>query len=121
MVDVTENVRKAVARAAVTEGVAFVYTPHTTAAITINENADPTVQKDLLKQLRKLVPARSSFEHAEGNSDAHIKSSALGVSASVIVNRGVLALGRWQGIFLCEFDGPRQRDVYVQVLGEEGS
>ena len=116
----TRQVAEAVGRSGVNEGMAFVFVPHTTAAVTVNENADPTVQSDLLGHLGKLVPRDPAFAHAEGNSDGHIKSSALGATAAVPISKGHLALGTWQSIYLCEFDGPRQRQVCVQVLGSGG-
>lgn len=94
----------------------LVYCPHTTAAITINEAADPDVPSDLIGHLSKVIPKNSGFDHSEGNSDAHIKSTLVGASEFVIIEGGRLALGRWQGIFFCEFDGPRRRNVYVKFL-----
>lgn len=117
-VDITPQVRAAVQQAKLKEGFCIVYCPHTTAAITINENADPDVAHDMLGWLKRAVPRQQAdFRHAEGNSDAHIKASLVGSSATVIVERGELALGRWQGIFFCEFDGPRTRRVYVRTVG----
>ncbi len=116
MVDITGEVQRKVAESGVDEGVCVVYIPHTTAGITINENADPSVVVDILEHLDKLVPRSSQFKHREGNADAHIKSSLLGFSQTILVRGGRLALGTWQGIFLCEFDGPRNRNVFVQVV-----
>ena len=119
IIDITPKVAAIVRRSAVREGICCVYTPHTTAAITINENADPDVVHDLLLWLERAVPhVQPGFRHGEGNSDSHIKASLVGSSASVLVNGGELVLGRWQGIFLCEFDGPRTRTVHVQWVGE---
>ncbi|MFP4589025.1 MAG: secondary thiamine-phosphate synthase enzyme YjbQ [Candidatus Acetothermia bacterium] len=95
--------------------VGTIYVPHTTAAVTINESADPTVQKDILEQLRSIVPPDGNYRHAEGNSDAHIKSSLIGNTAQVLVEKGSLQLGTWQGVFFCEFDGPRSRKVWFQL------
>lgn len=117
LVDVTEGVAGAVAEAGGREGVCTVFVPHTTAAITINENADPDVARDVVEFLRDLVPRSSRFRHAEGNSDAHVKASLLGSSVQVPVEGGRLALGTWQGIYLAEFDGPRVRRVSVAFLG----
>ena len=114
-VDVTDHVRSAVAGASVDEGICLVYTPHTTCAITVNEGYDPAVQSDHLRHLQELVPTDASFEHAEGNSDSHIKAMLVGSSASLPIEGGRLRLGRWQAIFLCEFDGPRSREVWVTV------
>ena len=117
-VEITDQVRRAVARSGVRQGLCVVYCPHTTAAITINENADPDVVHDMLLWLNKAVPReQAGFRHGEGNSDSHIKASLVGPSVNVIVSRGELILGRWQGIFLCEFDGPRTRTVQVQWVG----
>jgi secondary thiamine-phosphate synthase enzyme len=119
MVDVTREVAAAVRAAAVKTGVALVYCPHTTAGVTIQENADRDVQHDLLLALESAVPLRAlrgHYRHAEGNSDAHVKASLVGSSASVPVEDGVLVLGTWQGIFLCEFDGPRARTLHVKVV-----
>jgi secondary thiamine-phosphate synthase enzyme len=115
-IDVTQSVQEAVRKSGVKEGICFIYIPHTTAAITINENADPTVPKDILMELNKIVPFQDRYQHLEGNSPAHIKASLIGPSLSVFVESGRLVLGTWQGIFVCEFDGPRSRQVYVKVL-----
>ena len=117
MIDVTARVQKLVAKHGVTDGYAIVYVPHTTAAITINENADPDVKSDMLRKLETLIPKREAYyEHAEGNSDSHVKTSLVGNSATVLIENGKLVLGRWQGIYFCEFDGPREREVYVKVF-----
>ncbi|MEX2236727.1 MAG: secondary thiamine-phosphate synthase enzyme YjbQ [Dehalococcoidia bacterium] len=121
MVEITDGVRKAVDESGVRDGIVFVYVPHTTAGVTINENADPDVQTDMLAHLGKLVPRDAGFRHAEGNSDGHLKASLLGSTAWVPLSAGALALGRWQGIFFCEFDGPRQREVRVQVIAGGGT
>ena len=114
--DITPQVREAVARSGIKSGIAVVYCPHTTAGITINENADPDVVKDLLFGLREAFPDRPQFRHAEGNSAAHLKASAIGSSATVIVEGGKLLLGTWQGLYFCEFDPPRQRKFFVKVV-----
>src|SRR5512147_867514 len=119
MVDVTDRVRAAAREAGLPGGAILVYCPHTTAGVTVQENADPDVQRDLLLALENAVPlraARGSYRHAEGNADAHVKASLVGSSALVPVAGGELALGRWQGIFLCEFDGPRVRQLLVSSL-----
>jgi secondary thiamine-phosphate synthase enzyme len=118
-IDITDEVRRLLRQRNLRQGVGVVYSPHTTAAITINENCDPDVVHDLLLWLERAVPQRQpGFQHGEGNSDSHIKTSLVGSSATVIVADGELVLGRWQGIFLCEFDGPRTRTVHVQWVGE---
>lgn len=118
MINITEQVQRAVGMSRVRAGMAWVYSPHTTAGITIQENADPDVRVDLLCHLAQLVPKKASFRHVEGNSDAHIKTALLGASQAVPVEDARLHLGTWQAIFLCEFDGPRSRRVLVKVLGD---
>jgi secondary thiamine-phosphate synthase enzyme len=113
--DVTDSVREAVRESGVTSGICVVYCPHTTAGITINENADPDVVRDLLLGLETAFFDRREFRHAEGNSAAHLKASAIGSSVTVIIEDGRLVLGTWQGIYFCEFDGPRTRGYYVKV------
>jgi secondary thiamine-phosphate synthase enzyme len=115
---ITTQVREAVAKSGVMSGVAAIYCPHTTAGITINENADPDVVHDLLIGLRGAFPDRSEFRHGEGNSAAHLKASVIGSSVTVIIESGKLLLGTWQSIYFCEFDPPRNRKFYVKVLGE---
>ena len=117
-VDITARVAHIVCESGVSEGLCVVYCPHTTAAITINENADPDVVRDLKFALDEIFPDRREFRHAEGNSAAHLKSSCIGASETVPVSGGSLVLGTWQGIYFCEFDGPRHRKVVVQVMGE---
>ena len=117
IVDVTDAVRRIVKQKRVTDGMAIVYIPHTTAAVTINENYDPDVKHDLLKKLESLVPKDESYyQHDEGNSDSHLKTAMLGNSATILIEQGDLVLGRWQGIYFCEFDGPREREMYVKVV-----
>lgn len=117
-VEITAQVRQAVRAAGLQSGIVVVYCPHTTAAITIQENADPDVVHDLLLWLNHHIPQDvPGFRHAEGNSDSHIKSSLVGSSATVLVDNGELVLGTWQGIYFCEFDGPRGRTVMVQTIG----
>lgn len=115
LVDITCEVQKAVAKSGVKEGLCIVYCPHTTAAITINENADHHVKHDILTALERLVPKSAGYSHAEGNSDAHIKAALMGNSRAVLVQSGRLLLGAWEGIMLAEFDGPRQRKLIVSV------
>lgn len=115
MIDITTRIESILQSAGMTEGVCLVYCPHTTAGITINEGADPNVIRDCLDILEKLVPMSTDYLHAEGNSDAHMKSSLIGVSSLVNVHEGRVQLGRWQRIFFCEFDGPRTREVWLSV------
>ncbi|MDD5353625.1 MAG: secondary thiamine-phosphate synthase enzyme YjbQ [bacterium] len=116
MIDITAQVQELVAGYKTSGSVCSVFIPHTTAGITINENADPAVRRDMLVELNKIVPEREYFTHIEGNSAAHIKASLIGSSVTVPIENGKLALGTWQGIYLCEFDGPRAREVWVQVI-----
>jgi len=119
MIDITGQVSSIVGQSDISNGDVIVYCPHTTAAITINENADPSVPHDILLVLEELVPhSNPGYRHSEGNSDAHCKSTLVGCSKQLLVKNGALELGTWQGIFFCEFDGPRSRKVYVQVRGE---
>ncbi|NWF52370.1 MAG: YjbQ family protein [Nitrospirae bacterium] len=115
-IDVTEIVQSVLKESGIKDGVCCLYVPHTTAGITINEGADPSVQRDILNTLSKLVPHDLSYFHREGNADAHIKSTIVGNSVNVIVDEGKLLLGTWQSIFFCEFDGPRHRRIAVKFL-----
>ncbi len=115
--DVTSQVQEVVNNSGIDNGIVHVFVPHTTAGITINENADPDVQHDMLRHLDKMVPQSNDFRHAEGNSPAHIKASMMGSSVTVFIENGRLKFGTWQGIYLCEFDGPRTRKVWVQAMG----
>ena len=114
--DITSLVEDLVSGSGVDSGLAVIFTPHTTAAVTINEDADPSVRADITEFLQKLIPVDFDFSHMEGNSDAHIKSSLTGASEMVIIEGGKLLLGRWQGIYFCEFDGPRTRRVIVKII-----
>ena len=119
-VEITADVRRVVREAGLTDGAVLVYCPHTTAAVTVQENADPDVVHDLLLWLNKHIPKDvAGFRHAEGNSDAHLKSSLVGPSVLVPVAGGELVLGTWQGVYFCEFDGPRRREVKVQTVGNK--
>jgi len=117
-VDLTAQVERIVAASGVREGICLVTVPHTTAGVTVNENADPDVRADLAMVLRKIVPDSLPYAHGEGNSPAHVKAALAGSSATLVVEDGRLRLGTWQGIFFCEFDGPRARQAWVQVLGK---
>lgn len=115
MRNITREVQAAVTESGIQSGICTVFAPHTTAGVTINENADPDVVHDILMEISKIVPMKDGYRHMEGNSAAHLKASLFGFSQQVIVENGRLMLGTWQGIYFCEFDGPRQRQVYVKV------
>jgi len=114
--EITPLIEKTVQSSGVKQGVCYIFVPHTTAAVTINENADPSVEKDITRELGRLVPDSGQFLHREGNSPAHIKASLLGAEEVILVENGRLLLGTWQGVFFCEFDGPRQRRVWVKIV-----
>ncbi|MDO8734637.1 MAG: secondary thiamine-phosphate synthase enzyme YjbQ [Elusimicrobiota bacterium] len=117
-IDITSQVQKKISQSEISDGVCVVFVPHTTAGITINENADPNVVKDILMMFDKKIPmSDSDYRHSEGNSAAHIKASILGSSVSVIIENGKLQLGTWQGIYFCEFDGPRIREIWIKTIG----
>jgi secondary thiamine-phosphate synthase enzyme len=115
-IDITPSVREAVTKSGVTDGLAVIYCPHTTAGITVNENADPDVVRDILLGLEKAFPDRREFRHSEGNSAAHLKASAIGASETIIISDGRILLGTWQGIYFCEFDPPRGRKFFVKIF-----
>ena len=115
-IDITRSVQEAVKKTGVKNGICIIFIPHTTAAVTINENADPSVIHDILMELNKIVPFKDQYQHMEGNSPAHVKSSLVGCSEIVFVESGKVTLGTWQGIFFCEFDGPRNRKVHIKVV-----
>jgi len=116
MLDITEKIRGIVKDSGIKNGICILYTPHTTAALAINENADPSVRGDIQTTLTKLIPPSGTYSHSEGNADAHIKSAVLGSTTTLIIDKGDLLLGRWQGIFFCEFDGPRTRRVIIKLF-----
>ena len=122
MLDITDMIQKTVedsgVRSGVRSGVCTVFIPHTTTAVTINENADPDVVRDFTMEINKLVPWEDGYQHMEGNSAAHLKASMIGFSQQIIVDEGKLVLGTWQGLWFCEFDGPRSRSVYVKLMGD---
>jgi len=120
LVDITRDVQQLVARQGWSDGALVVYCPHTTGAITVNEAADPSVARDIVVSMGKLAPRAGDYRHAEGNSDAHIKSSLFGPSLLLVVEAGRLQLGTWQGLYFCEFDGPRNRTVWLKWLGGAG-
>jgi secondary thiamine-phosphate synthase enzyme len=117
MINIDHLVQQAVAESKVQSGICHVFVPHTTAGVTINENADPAVVRDILMEMNKVIPRDDGYRHMEGNSAAHIKSSLVGCSQNIAVEGGQLVLGTWQSVFFCEFDGPRQRNVIIQVIG----
>ena len=118
-INITNKIEEIVGESGINNGICYIFVPHTTAAVTINEDADPDVVADIIAKLNNLIPKNENYyNHMEGNSDAHIKSSVVGVSLGVFVNNKKLKLGTWQGIYFCEFDGPRHRNVWVKVLGE---
>ena len=115
-IEITHETQKAIDASGISDGICMLYVPHTTAGITINENADPTVKSDILSVLNAIVPWEAGYRHAEGNSPAHIKASLMGASQLVAVQNGRLVLGTWQGIFFCEFDGPRTRHIHLHII-----
>ncbi len=116
LVDITSQVAHEVSKSSVDTGTVTIYVPHTTCGVTINESADPDVERDIKMHLTKLVPKDGGFRHSEGNSDSHIKTSMIGSSENIFIENGKLVLGTWQGIFLCDFDGPRTRKVYIKIV-----
>lgn len=118
LIDITDKIQAAISKNKTKSGICFLFCPHTTAGVTINENADPAVMQDMTTALNKLVPENAGYAHAEGNSDSHIKSSLFGSSLTVFIEGNQLALGTWQGVFFCESDGPRSREVWVKILGD---
>jgi secondary thiamine-phosphate synthase enzyme len=118
MVDITGRVQDVVRQSGVEEGVCHIFEAHTTAGLTINENADPSVQADMLMVLNKIISEKEAYRHLEGNSPAHVKASLMGAHLTVLVTNGRLLLGTWQGIYLCEFDGPRTRKVHIKIMAD---
>ena len=116
MINITAQIQNLVYESGIADGIVHIFIPHTTAAVTINEGADPSVMKDIMKELDKIVPLRDNYLHMEGNSAAHIKSTLVGASELLMIENGSLVLGTWQAIFFCEFDGPRRRKVFVKIL-----
>lgn len=119
IIDITQQIQSIVKESRIKDGVCYVFIPHTTAGVTINENADPDVKSDMLMEINKVIPFNDSYRHIEGNSAAHIKASLFGNSETVFLKEGRLQLGTWQGIFFCEFDGPRTRKVWVNLIKSE--
>lgn len=118
LIDITDSVRNYITKIDLQNGLVILFVPHTTAAVTINENADPDVKRDILYKLNKEIPQRDNYHHGEGNSDAHIKSSLIGASEQIIVSDGRPILGTWQGIYFCEFDGPRTRKLLIKAISD---
>jgi len=118
MIDISAKIKTIVSESGIREGFCYIFNPHTTAALTINENADPDVTRDMLVGLERFVPERGDYRHSEGNSDAHIKASLFGPSMQIMIEDGKLVLGTWQGIYFCEFDGPRRRRLRVRVVAQ---
>lgn len=116
MIDITESISSVVERSGIKSGICFIFVPHTTCGITINENADPSVKHDILSFLCKTVPEDSKYTHTEGNSDAHIQATIVGQTLSLIIENDKIQIGTWQGIFLCEFDGPRTRSIWIKII-----
>ena len=116
LIDITAEVSAAVSRSRIGSGICCLYVPHATSGVTINENADPSVKLDIIKKLETMVPRSENYTHTEGNSDSHVKSSIIGTTLTIIIEDGSLVLGTWQGIFFCEFDGPRSRKIYVKTI-----
>ena len=116
ILDITETIEKIISKSNISSGYCIIYVPHTTAGVAINENADPAVKRDVLKILDKLIPQHGDYEHFEGNSPAHVKAVLTGTSQIILIENGKLALGTWQGIYLCEFDGPRSRSVLIKLI-----
>lgn len=115
-IDITEDINRIVKESGLKSGICYIYVPHTTAGITINEGADPSVKRDILATLNKLIPFEGDYQHMEGNSAAHIKSSLVGVSSTILIEDARLLIGTWQSVFFCEFDGPRQRRVFIKMI-----
>ncbi len=118
-IDITDKIQEVIKEAGIASGICFIYVPHTTAGVTINEGADPSVQRDIQNTLSRMVPHEMNYSHREGNADAHIKSSLIGASESVIIDESRLVLGTWQAVYFCEFDGPRHRRVALKFIIDE--
>ena len=119
IIDITQQIQSIVTASGIKNGICYVFIPHTTAGISINENAEPDVKSDILKEINKVIPFKDSYRHMEGNSAAHIKSSLFGNTETIFLENGRLQLGTWQGIFFCEFDGPRTRQVWIKLIPSE--
>ena len=120
LVDITDEVQSVVTKSAAEIGVCYLYVPHTTAAVTINEHADPAVARDVEGMFDRLIPQHGPYKHSEGNSDSHMKAILVGATQTIFFKNGKLVLGRWQGIFFCEFDGPRERNLHLKIISDAG-
>jgi len=118
LIDITGQIQNIVSKSKAKDGICFVFCPHTTAGLTINENADPQVKRDIINTLDKLVPENAGYAHTEGNADSHIKSSLFGSTLTIFIEDGQLTFGTWQGIYFCESDGPRSREVWIKILAD---
>lgn len=118
LMEITSMIEECVRKRGIRNGVCFIYVPHTTAGITVNENADPSVARDIINTLNRLIPVDGDYTHLEGNAHAHVKASIIGHNAILLIENGELVLGTWQGVFFCELDGPRRRRIMVKILGE---
>jgi len=116
LIDITDKVQEAVSKSRIKDGICHVFCPHTTAGLTINENADPSVKQDIVSALNKVIPANAGYLHSEGNADSHIKSAIFGSSLTIFIEQGQLLLGTWQGVYFCESDGPRPREVWIKII-----
>lgn len=116
LIDITDEIQNMVSKSKIKDGICFIFCPHTTAGLTINENADPSVRRDIINTLNKLVPEDANYSHTEGNADSHIKSSIFGSSLVIFIEEGQLKFGTWQGIYFCEGDGPRSREVWIKII-----
>lgn len=120
-VEITGEIEKIIDSSGISEGIVCLFVPHTTAALTLNENADPSVKYDIKNKLERLIPRNDNYTHGEGNSDAHLKAGIFGSSLTIIISGGNLVLGTWQGIYFCEFDGPRNRKLYIRIIKDNDS
>ncbi|MDD2679436.1 MAG: secondary thiamine-phosphate synthase enzyme YjbQ [Candidatus Omnitrophica bacterium] len=118
LIDITAKIQSALAKAKINHGVCFIFCPHTTAGLTINENADPSVKSDIINTLNKLIPPDAGYAHSEGNADSHVKSSLFGPALTIFIENGSLSLGTWQAVYFCESDGPRPREVWIKIIKE---
>jgi len=116
LIDITKDIQQIVSKSKIKEGVCFLFCPHTTAGLTINENYDPSVRRDIQETINNLIPGNKNYLHTEGNADSHIKSTLFGSSLLIFIEEGRLCFGNWQGVFFCEFDGPRQREVWLRII-----
>ncbi len=116
LIDISPDIKKIIMQKGLKSGTVHIFCPHTTAAVTINENCDPSVAEDIIDILNKIVPASNKYRHSEGNADAHVKASVIGSSRTIFIENGQIMFGSWQGIFLCEFDGPRRREIWLKLI-----